>query len=85
MQLLAERWDSVLRFKRHGKDGAPVTGKLYEIAAKYLLECPESNAWHVDGEQIGQAKISNYIKNALATGKKYARQELYTVYVRDRV
>lgn len=78
MLLLAQRWERIQAYKRHGKDGAPISGKLYDVAAAYLLDCPESTSWRVDDEVIPHRKLSNYIKNALDTGKKYARQELYT-------
>lgn len=78
MLLLAQRWDRIQAYKRHGKDGAPVTGKIYMVAAEYLLSCPESSYWIVDDEPLRLMRLSNYIKNALDAGKKYARQELYT-------
>lgn len=78
MLLLAQRWDRIQAFKRHGKDGAPVTGKIYMVAAEYLLGCPEASHWIVDGEPVRLMRLSNYIKNALDAGKKYARQELFT-------
>lgn len=78
MTLLAQRWERIQAYKRHGKDGAPVTGKLYEVAAAYLLECPEAIHWIVHDEPVEEKKLANYIKNSLDMGKKYARQELYT-------
>ena len=53
-------------------------GKIYDVAAEYLLSCPESSAWVIEDEPMQVKKLGNYVKNALDAGKRYARQELYT-------
>ena len=74
MRMYCTLHDRIVSYKQHGEAGAPKKGRFHTVAAEYLLGLPDAALWNLSGK-AGQAKLSNYLRNAEAKARNYALQQ----------
>lgn len=76
MRTFAREHEEIERYRNGGRAGGRVRGRYHEVAAKYMMQLPAASRWEVNDELILEDKLANYLKNAIAVGKRYASQEM---------